>query len=93
MVEALIPFSSEIKFNMFVRDMNVSDRNPTTKKDNFTLYMKGAPERILSRCSKILINGEEVPYEDYKEQVQFANDQFGKMGERVLAFAQIELDP
>ena len=93
MVEALIPFSSEIKFNMFVRDMNVSDRNPTTKKDNLTLYMKGAPERILSRCSKILINGEEVPYEDYKEQVQFANDQFGKMGERVLAFAQIELDP
>lgn len=30
-VEALIPFSSEIKFNMFVRDMNVANRHPTTK--------------------------------------------------------------
>lgn len=93
MVEALIPFSSEIKFNMFVRDMNTSEKNPITLQDNLTLFMKGAPERILSRCSKILINGEERPFEDYKEQVKFANDQFGKMGERVLAFAKIDLDP
>jgi hypothetical protein len=27
-VEALIPFSSEIKFNMFIRDMNHNDLNP-----------------------------------------------------------------
>jgi hypothetical protein len=27
-IEALIPFSSEIKFNMFVRDMNVKEKNP-----------------------------------------------------------------
>lgn len=57
------------------------------------LIMKGAPERILSRCSKILINGEEKPYDEYAEHVKFANDSFGKMGERVLAFARMELDP
>jgi sodium/potassium-transporting ATPase subunit alpha len=56
--------------------------------------MKGAPERILSRCSKILIDGQEVDFDDdYRGLVNFANDSFGKMGERVLAFAKCELDP
>jgi sodium/potassium-transporting ATPase subunit alpha len=55
--------------------------------------MKGAPERILNRCSKILINGEERNYKDFEESVKFANDSFGKMGERVLAFARLKLDP
>lgn len=63
-VEALIPFSSEIKFNMFVRDMNSKEGNPKTKKDGLCIFMKGAPERILNRCSKILINGEEIPFDD-----------------------------
>lgn len=30
-MEALIPFSSEIKFNMFVRDMNINNKKPATK--------------------------------------------------------------
>jgi sodium/potassium-transporting ATPase subunit alpha len=56
--------------------------------------MKGAPERILARCSKILINGHELPYTDeWKSVVNDANDSFGALGERVLAFAKIELDP
>ena len=56
--------------------------------------MKGAPERILRRCTKILINQEERDFDQYwQKQVNKANDNFGKMGERVLAFAQIKLDP
>lgn len=52
--------------------------------------MKGAPERILNRCSKILINGEERDFDHYwKNIVNEANDSFGNMGERVLAFARI----
>ena len=78
---------------MFVRDMNKENTMPSKKEDNLLLIMKGAPERILSRCSKILINGEERPYEEYAEHVKFANDSFGKMGERVLAFAWCWLDP
>lgn len=93
-VLASIPFSSEIKFNLQIRDCNVKETSPKTKADNLVVYMKGAPERILKRCSKILINGEEVTYdEDMKKLVNFANDSFGKMGERVLAFAKCELDP
>lgn len=58
------------------------------------VILKGAPERVLNRCSKILINNEEQPFDDYwKKKVKKANDSFGNMGERVLAFARIHLDP
>jgi len=53
-IEYLIPFSSEIKFNLFIRNMN---NNTESDNQNLCIYMKGAPERILVRCSKILING------------------------------------
>lgn len=62
-VECLIPFSSEIKFNMFIRDLNHENENPSSSEDNLMVVMKGAPERILSRCSKILINGEEKDFD------------------------------
>jgi len=52
--ECLIPFSSEIKFNLFIRDMAKSD---DSTNNNLCVYIKGAPERILVRCSKILIGG------------------------------------
>ena len=32
------------------------------------VIMKGAPERILSRCSKILINGEVVDFDNYQRE-------------------------
>jgi sodium/potassium-transporting ATPase subunit alpha len=73
---------------MFIRDMNKQNKHPESKEDGLWVYMKGAPERILSRCSKILIDGEEKPFADYADRVKFANDSFGKMGERVLAFAR-----
>jgi sodium/potassium-transporting ATPase subunit alpha len=93
-VEALIPFSSEIKFNMFIRDMNHKETNPKSKSDNMVVYLKGAPDRIFSRCNKILLKGEERDFDEaaYAE-VKAANDSLGKLGERVLAFAKCELDP
>lgn len=53
--ECMIPFSSDIKFNLFIRDMKADG-------ENMRVYMKGAPERILVRCSKILMNGNEVDF-------------------------------
>jgi len=89
--EALIPFSSDIKFNLFVRDMN---RNKDPDNNNLCIYMKGAPERILTRCSRILIRNQEVEFDDgHLKEVNEANATFGKMGERVLAFARYRLDP
>jgi len=56
--------------------------------------MKGAPERIISRCTKILIEGQEHEFSDHhKKLIDEANLAFGKLGERVLAFARMDLDP
>ena len=88
--EVLIPFSSEIKFNLFVRDMATSGE---ADNNNLCVYMKGAPERILVRCSKILINGAEADFTtELRDEVSKANADFGKLGERVLAFARSRLD-
>ena len=71
---------------MFIREME-SD-------GGLTVIMKGAPERILSRCTKILVNGEEKDYDiNSQARVNLANDSFGKMGERVLAVAKYTLEP
>jgi len=61
----LIPFSSEIKFNLTIRDQNKNVKHPNSKEDNIIVFMKGAPERILKRCNKILINGEEKDFDAF----------------------------
>lgn len=47
--------------------------------------MKGAPERILDRCSSILLHGKEQPLDDeLKDAFQNAYLELGGLGERVL---------
>lgn len=74
--------------------MNEKVKDPKTAKDGLMLVMKGAPERILRRCSKILINGQELPFDEKaRAMVNDANDELGNLGERVLAFARYTLEP
>jgi len=88
--ECLIPFSSDIKFNAFIRDTSSQTAGGTDS--NLTVFLKGAPERILTRCAKILIAGEEQDFTDeLREEVNKANSTFGGLGERVLAFAKYTL--
>jgi sodium/potassium-transporting ATPase subunit alpha len=88
--DCLIPFSSDIKFNMFIRDMSKTTEGGADA--NLTTILKGAPERVLTRCSKILINGQEQEFtQELRDEVNKANSDFGKLGERVLAFARYNL--
>lgn len=92
--EAKIPFNSAWKFNLFIRDNNPEVKSASSADDNLTLYMKGAPERMIARCSKILIRGQEVDFTDeLRKEINEANTKFGELGERVLAFARCKLDP
>lgn len=51
----------------------------------YLLVMKGAPERILDRCSRILLQGQEVPLDqEMREAFQNAYLELGGLGERVL---------
>lgn len=56
------------------------------ENDNrYLLVMKGAPERILERCSTIMVQGKEQPMdEEMKEAFQNAYLELGGLGERVL---------
>jgi sodium/potassium-transporting ATPase subunit alpha len=86
-VECFIPFSSQIKFNSFIRDMSADG-------GNLRIYLKGAPERVVERCNKIMTSEGIVDFSQmHKDEVNQANKDFGGMGERVLAFAYLDLDP
>uniref|UniRef100_A0A4W6FBJ7 ATPase Na+/K+ transporting subunit alpha 3a n=1 Tax=Lates calcarifer TaxID=8187 RepID=A0A4W6FBJ7_LATCA len=57
---------------------------------HYLLVMKGAPERILDRCSTIMMQGKEQPMDDeMKEAFQNAYLELGGLGERVLGFCHL----
>ena len=40
--------------------MNTQVERAENFEDNMCVFMKGAPERVISRCSKILVKGKAV---------------------------------
>ncbi len=79
-----IPFNSTNKYQVSIHEQD--------GKDGYVLVMKGAPERILDRCSTILINGrEEELTEEWKEKFNNAYMELGGLGERVLGFCDFDL--
>jgi sodium/potassium-transporting ATPase subunit alpha len=83
-----IPFNSTNKYQVSIHEQ------PDTGFDKrYHLVMKGAPERILDRCSTIYMNGEDVALNDeMRTAFQTAYDTLGGMGERVLGFCDFYLD-
>lgn len=83
-----------------VRNMNPAVQNPTDAYDNLTVYLKGAPERVINRCSTLLMDVDErgreteIPLGRVEmRKIDLANEKFGGSGERVLAFAKRRLNP
>uniref|UniRef100_A0A673X707 Sodium/potassium-transporting ATPase subunit alpha n=1 Tax=Salmo trutta TaxID=8032 RepID=A0A673X707_SALTR len=82
-----VPFNSTNKFQLSVHELE----DPMDLR--YLLVMKGAPERILERCSTILIKGQELPLdEQWREAFQTAYMDLGSLGERVLGFCHIYLN-
>ncbi|KAJ8336427.1 hypothetical protein SKAU_G00376470 [Synaphobranchus kaupii] len=84
---AEIPFNSINKYQLSIHEF---EETP----NGHLLVMKGAPERILDRCSKILMNGQEIPMnDDWRDAFQNAYMELGGLGERVLGFCHCLLPP
>ncbi|XP_058866777.1 potassium-transporting ATPase alpha chain 1 [Acipenser ruthenus] len=82
-----LPFNSTNKFQLSVHELE----DPLDLR--YLLVMKGAPERILERCSTIMIKGQELPLdEQWKEAFQTAYMDLGGLGERVLGFCHLLLN-
>ena len=71
-----------------------SDRKRMTViTEDETAYMKGAPEIVLDRCDKILVDGEEKELSDEKRQeILDKNTEFAREALRVLGFARKNVD-
>lgn len=81
-----IPFNSTNKYQVSIHELDCNGEK------RHLLVMKGAPERILERCSTIKMNGREVALDDQMtESFQKAYDDLGGLGERVLGFADLFL--
>lgn len=78
-----IPFSSTTKYQISIHEMD----------GKCLVVMKGAPERILARCSKIFINSKTQELtEEYRMRCDKACIQLAEKGERVLGFCDLLLD-
>nr|CAD7442386.1 unnamed protein product [Timema bartmani] len=81
-----IPFNSTNKYQVSIHE--TEDPNDP----RHLMVMKGAPERILDRCSTIFIGGKEkVLDEEMKEAFNNAYLELGGLGERVLGFCDFLL--
>ena len=75
-----VPFSSDRK------------RMTVVTEDN-TAYMKGAPETVLERCDRILLDGEEKEFtEEKKQEIIDKNHKYASDALRVLGFARKKVE-
>jgi len=85
---AEIRFNSTNKFQLSIHETYEN------KFKGLLLCMKGAPEKILEKCSMIQVNNETLELNDeWKEKFNQAYECLGGMGERVLGFCDLRLDP
>jgi len=78
-----IPFNSANKYQVSIHKTDNDDSKP------HLLVMKGAPERILSRCDTCLMEGKEVPFTpELKAQAEACQLELSKKGMRVLGFCE-----
>merc|ERR1712045_18034 len=81
-----IPFNSNNKFQVSIHE--TEDKND----NRHLLVMKGAPERIVDRCSTIIVEGRELPMtQEWKNAFETAYMELGGLGERVLGFCDYML--
>ncbi|KAI9991904.1 hypothetical protein PInf_017284 [Phytophthora infestans] len=80
-----IPFNSTNKWQLVV----VPAPGEKTTQRNFDVFMKGAPEVIIKRCSTMMsATGEEIPLnEALVSEFSLAYETFGRKGRRVIALA------
>merc|ERR1711962_1778693 len=81
-----VPFNSTNKFQVSIHETD--DNDP-----RYLLVMKGAPERILDRCSSIHVDGKDLELtQTWKDNFTSAYMELGGLGERVLGFCDFRLE-
>lgn len=85
---AAIPFNSSNKWMMSVSEQEGSDPN----KLPLLVLVKGAPERVMNMCTSVLSSSGPLPMDaSNRAEMEQINFELASRGERVLAFAHLEL--
>jgi sodium/potassium-transporting ATPase subunit alpha len=80
-----VPFTSDTKYHLTIHRKGHS-------QGGLTLHLKGAPEIVWSACKTILFNGKpETITDKTKRAFMDANERMCGKGQRVLAFAMLQL--
>uniref|UniRef100_A0A915JUM7 Cation-transporting P-type ATPase N-terminal domain-containing protein n=1 Tax=Romanomermis culicivorax TaxID=13658 RepID=A0A915JUM7_ROMCU len=83
-----VPFNSTNKYQVSIHETEEKS------SPSYLLVMKGAPERIIERCSTIYAKGQDHEMtEEWKAAFNKAYLELGGLGERVLGFCDTRLDP
>ena len=81
-----LPFNSEFKF------MATIWQNPDNK-NLFSLYVKGAPEKLYERCSTIHTKyGSQLLTSDARQRLENQQERYANQGLRTLIFAKRDID-
>ncbi|RLI25114.1 calcium-translocating P-type ATPase, SERCA-type [Candidatus Bathyarchaeota archaeon] len=89
-LESEMPRIREIPFSSERKRMTTVHKNPD---GGFIAFMKGAPEIVVSLCSRRLVDGELKPLSDEdRRRILNINDEMASSGLRVLALAYRELE-
>ena len=87
-----IPFNSTIKYSVVIVNNPVQLEDGETQRRH-TLFLKGAPEIVLGRCTTFMQKNEILPITpEFTQSVTTAMRRSGAVGERVLAFAMQTLE-
>ncbi|KAI0737979.1 aminophospholipid-transporting P-type ATPase [Daedaleopsis nitida] len=77
-----IPFNSSNKWALVILEKSHTE-------GTLTAFLKGAPERVLAKCSTYLKDGKEIPVDDaFNTAYNDAYDYMASRGHRVIACAQ-----
>lgn len=94
-----VPFNPLLKIHVTIHSMNydllLAD-NPkytncyNTRRSRHLIVIKGAPEKVVERCTSAFVNGKEVPItDDFRLEFNKAYLNFGSAGEHVIGFADL----
>lgn len=84
-----IPFNSSNKWMLAIHEQE----GPDADTKPLILMVKGAPERVMNMCTTVYTKGANEPMtETVRAEMEDINETLARRGERVLAFAQLELD-
>jgi sodium/potassium-transporting ATPase subunit alpha len=84
-----IPFNSSNKWMLAIHEQE----GPDADKLPLILMVKGAPERVMNMCTSVYSDHQNMPMTpELRAEMETFNETLARRGERVLAFAHMELD-